>query len=282
MDLLHHLELFEAVAEEEHFGRAAQAVGMAQPPMSQAIRRLEKELGCALFQRTPRGALLTEAGRRVQEEARRLEADVERLRAAASAAADTQLELLVDPGCPEGWASRLVSAAGAGGVDVRLRAVPTTEAVARVREHGGLALVLAPVRTEGLRVSRVASCRLWESVPGSRPRSPRHALVHENPSAPALRSIAADLRAQGMTGTFSAEGRLGVAAELGAGRLTRALTIGRPHWPLGGDVVCDERMLPAPVSARFQLIARRDERSRDVQGVWAQLQQIVTELPDAD
>ncbi|MFE5774280.1 LysR family transcriptional regulator [Brachybacterium sp. NPDC056505] len=69
MDLLHHLELFEAVAEEEHFGRAAQAVGMAQPPMSQAIRRLEKELGCALFQRTPRGALLTEAGRRVQEEA---------------------------------------------------------------------------------------------------------------------------------------------------------------------------------------------------------------------
>lgn len=67
---LRHLRYFLAVAETLHFSKAAAKLGMAQPPLSQQIKRLEEMLGHALFARTTRGVKLTLAGQLLAERAR--------------------------------------------------------------------------------------------------------------------------------------------------------------------------------------------------------------------
>jgi DNA-binding transcriptional LysR family regulator len=80
---LRHLRYFVAVAEERHFTRAAERLGIKQPPLSLTIRQLEQEIGTALLHRLTRGVELTEAGAVLFESALRILDQVEHAKANA-------------------------------------------------------------------------------------------------------------------------------------------------------------------------------------------------------
>ncbi|MBY3167351.1 LysR family transcriptional regulator [Rhizobium laguerreae] len=83
---LRHLRYFLAVAEEGNFTRAAGKLGIGQPPLSQQIRDLEREVGAALFHRVPHGAELTAAGAAFLGEAKASFAAAEKAKLAAQSA----------------------------------------------------------------------------------------------------------------------------------------------------------------------------------------------------
>jgi DNA-binding transcriptional LysR family regulator len=81
---LRQLMAFEAVADTLHFGRAAERLGVAQPAVSQLIRRLEEQLGVTLFERTSHRVAITPAGEALLPDARSAIATVRRLGGRAS------------------------------------------------------------------------------------------------------------------------------------------------------------------------------------------------------
>ena len=77
---IRQLRYFVAVAQSGHLTRAAASLGIQQPPLTQQLRRLEAEIGLALFERHPKGMRLTEAGQALLVDAERLLADFDALR----------------------------------------------------------------------------------------------------------------------------------------------------------------------------------------------------------
>jgi DNA-binding transcriptional LysR family regulator len=88
---LRHLRYFVTLAEELHFGRAATRLHISQPPLSQQIRQFEEELGLQLFHRTKREVRLTEAGKRVVNEAYLVLGQLEKFSTVAAKAGEGEI-----------------------------------------------------------------------------------------------------------------------------------------------------------------------------------------------
>lgn len=141
VDLLRQLRHFTVVGEELHFGRAAERLGMAQPPLSQRIRELERELGVELFDRSRRRVRLTPAGAVLLDEARELLAGVSRMRELVARAGRGEygtLRVGVPPELPGSVLGAVLTefAALAPEVRLELREFTTAEQLELLAGHG--------------------------------------------------------------------------------------------------------------------------------------------------
>jgi DNA-binding transcriptional LysR family regulator len=175
---LRHLRYFVAVAEELHFGRAAERLHVVQPAVSEQIRKLEQELGVRLLNRTKRTASLTEAGAALLVEARRVLQQVEMARFATQKARDrvaNRLRIGYTPASLPITVPRAVHQLSTSmkGLETILEAGFGMEMLAAVRdERLDAAIVSLPAPTEGLRTTAVG----YERAVAALPVTHRHAV----------------------------------------------------------------------------------------------------------
>src|SRR3954452_16697357 len=160
---LRHLRYFVAVAEELHFSRAAERLHIAQPAVSEQIRKLETELGVRLFNRTQRKVALTDAGAALLTEAYRVLRQAEAARVAARSASDR-------PGLRLGYVPTALRASIPRALRRLVAATPNLQTT--IEPRSGLELVAAvragelhvavvslPVPTAGVRVTPLGQQR---------------------------------------------------------------------------------------------------------------------------
>lgn len=184
---LHHMRHFVTVAEELHFGRAAARLNMAQPPLSQSIKRLEAALGFALLARTKRRVELTPAGQVFLAEARRTLRQADETVRLARRAASEELAVLsvtftsaalyrILPAALRAHRDRCPS------VEIRLDERPTDAQLAGLQDGSiDIGFLTPPLKaSSGLEAEIVSRDRFQLAVPLSSPLARREAIaLHE-------------------------------------------------------------------------------------------------------
>ncbi|MGW1206807.1 LysR family transcriptional regulator [Streptomyces cyaneofuscatus] len=190
-----HLEIFVALAEEEHFGAAAQRVGITQPPLSQGLRRLEALLGVRLFERE-RGVFLTEEGALLLPHARRALAALAELRetGAREHAGGRRLRLGLAPEVPAPLAADVAAAPVRAGDRARISTVtaPTATLLSDVASGRlDLAVVRHPSVLHGLAAGQVILLPTWILAPA------RPVESGDSSAGPSLRRLPVAVRPRG-------------------------------------------------------------------------------------
>lgn len=284
------LRYFAAVAETGHMTRAAEQLGIQQPPLSQQIKALERQLGLQLFRRHPRGVALTDAGRQFQVEAQRMLAHMAALEARMKRVAQGEEGVLAVGFTSSAAAHAFVPQALRAFRHARPRvqlqigehnAAELTEAIAAGRLHCGLLRV--PVdRPAGLHFETLLREPVMAALPVDHPlatrsrRAPRLTLAQlcseglilvRRPGAPGLYAdLLALCHAQGLAPRVVAEvDRMMtnlnlVAAGVGLSVVPASMAGVHPHairyLPLAGGETLD-----APLT----LVTRHDEDSLPAQ-----------------
>jgi DNA-binding transcriptional LysR family regulator len=225
------LRYFVAVAEEPSFGRAAQRLGIAQPPLSRAIAQLERRLGVTLFDRTSRPVTLTSAGQVLLVEGRKALDAVAAAARRAQRAGSPHLVLAVKPGSGGGLLPRILAryeaAPGALPVDI---AFSVAERSAMLRDgRADIALLHRPrADLTGIDTEDLMSERSVVLVPGTHPLAGKDSVhladLRDDPLP--VWPTARDLAALGAAPVESA-GDDGAPAVRATGELIQLVAFGR-------------------------------------------------------
>ncbi|MFB7944204.1 LysR family transcriptional regulator [Kitasatospora phosalacinea] len=194
------LRYFVAVAEELHFGRAALRLGMAQPPLSRAVARLERRLGTVLLERDSRGVALTGAGRVLLREGRTALEAVAAAEARTRRAGQPGLVLAAKAGASAELLAGLLAAyeAGPGAVPVDVRLCQYGEQARLLRRgEADVALLHLPFdSTAGLDTEELHTEGQVALLPAAHPLAARRELrladLADLPDLPAPRYPRAD------------------------------------------------------------------------------------------
>jgi DNA-binding transcriptional LysR family regulator len=172
---LHNLETFIIVAEELHFGHAAQRLRISQPSLSQQIRRLEDDIKIKLFHRTKRRVELTDAGRVLLKESRALLSHVDRALNAVRRAGRGeigQLILGVISSIDPRMLTRLLQLLNKRlpSVEILLHTLSTSSQIQALREHRiDVGLLRRPVRDDALTIELISSEPFVVALPANHP-----------------------------------------------------------------------------------------------------------------
>lgn len=206
---LRHLRYFLAVADSLHFGRAARALHVSQPTVSQQIRQLEEELGASLFHRLERKVRLTQAGETFRAFAMRALEDVDAGRRAISGLTALDVGVL-----RVGHVPSLVSVVVPALAKVRAKwpnlRVIATEAVTRKVERGlvegklDVGLGFAPARAPEIEAESILEGRLALIMPR---KDARDRVTARSLSGEPLALLAPGMRVRGMVDAFLASTR---------------------------------------------------------------------------